>query len=94
MKTRQVDTLILACTHYPLLKKVIQRKIGRRVRLIDSSVSVARSVKAFLTADSEIDRLLERNNRLTLFVSDVTEQFKHIAEMTLRTHITFESVAR
>jgi len=92
LKTRQVDTLILGCTHYPLLKKVIQKKIGRRVRLIDSSVSVSNSVKAFLAANSEIDGRLGRNNRLTLYVSDVTDQFKHIAEMTLKTNITFKSV--
>ncbi len=92
LKTRQIDTLILGCTHYPLLKNVIQRKIGRRVQLIDSSVSVSNNVKAFLAGNSEIDRRLGRNNRLTLFVSDVTDQFKRIAEMTLKTNITFESV--
>jgi glutamate racemase len=93
LKTRQIDTLILGCTHYPLLKKVIQRKIGRRVHLIDSSICVASSVKAFLAANPQIDRRLGRNEYLTLFVSDVTDQFKKIAEMTLKTHITFESVS-
>jgi glutamate racemase len=92
LKTRQIDTLILGCTHYPLLKKVIQRKIGKRVHLIDSSISAANRVKAFLAANSQIDRRLGRNDHLTLFVSDVTDQFKKIAEMTLKTNITFEGV--
>ena len=92
LKTRQIDTLILGCTHYPLLKKVIQRKIGRRVHLIDSSISVSNSVKDFLAANTQIDRRLGRNDHLTLFVSDVTDQFKKIAEMTLKTKITFECV--
>jgi glutamate racemase len=92
LKIRQIDTLILGCTHYPLLKKVIQRKIGRRVHLIDSSISVASSVKSFLAANPQIDRRLGRNEYLTLFVSDVTDQFKKIAEMTLKTNIRFESV--
>jgi glutamate racemase len=92
LKTRQIDTLILGCTHYPLLKKVIQRKIGKRVHLIDSSISVSNSVNAFLAANSQIDRRLGRNGHLTLIVSDVTDQFKKIAEMTLKTKITFESV--
>ena len=92
LKTRQIDTLILGCTHYPLLKNVIQRKIGKRVHLIDSSISVSNSVKAFLAANRQIDRRLGRNDRLTLFVSDVTDQFKKIAEMTLKTKITFEAV--
>ena len=92
LKTRQIDTLILGCTHYPLLKKVIQRKIGKRVHLIDSSISVSNSVNAFLAANSQIDRRLGRNGQLTLFVSDVTDQFKKIAEMTLKTKITFECI--
>lgn len=93
LKSRQIDTLILGCTHYPLLKKVIQRKIGRRVQLIDSSISVSKSIKAFLGANSEIDRRLGRNDQLKLFVSDVTDQFKKIAEMTLKTNITFTCVS-
>ena len=92
LKTRQIDTLILGCTHYPLLKKVIQRKIGKRVHLIDSSISVAGSVKAFLDDNTQIDRQLGRNGHLTLFVSDVTDQFKKIAEITLKTNINFETV--
>ena len=92
LKMRQIDTLILGCTHYPLLRKVIQRKIGKRVHLIDSSISAASSVKTFLDDNTQIDRRLGRNGHLTLFVSDVTEQFKKVAEMTLKTNITFECV--
>jgi glutamate racemase len=92
LKTRQIDTLILGCTHYPLLKKIIQRKIGRRVQLIDSSISVSRSVQAFLDRNTEIDKQLGQNGNLTLFVSDVTDQFKKIAQMTLKTNVSFECV--
>ena len=92
LKTRQIDTLILGCTHYPLLKKVIQRKIGSRVQMIDSSISVSSSIKTFLAANTEIDRRLGRNERMTLFVSDVTPQFEKIAAMTLKTNIPFECV--
>ncbi len=92
LKMRQIDTLILGCTHYPLLKRVIQRKIGSRVQLIDSSISVSERVKAFLTDNREVERQLGHNGNLKLFVSDITDQFKKIAKMTLKTHITFERV--
>jgi glutamate racemase len=92
LKTRQVDTLILGCTHYPLLKKVIQRKIGRRVQLIDSSISVSGRVKAFLAQTAEVDQQLGQNGNLMLFVSDVTDQFEKIATMTLKTKVTFNCV--
>ncbi len=92
LKTRQIDTLILGCTHYPLLKKVIQRKIGQQVELIDSSICISERIKNFLSDKREIDQQLNQNGNLSLFVSDVTDQFKKIAEMTLNTHITFECV--
>ena len=92
LKIRQIDTLILGCTHYPLLKTVIQRKIGRRVRLIDSSISVSSSVKAFLAHNPKVNQQLGQNGNLMLFVSDVTDQFQKIATMTLRTDVTLKCV--
>jgi glutamate racemase len=92
LKIRQIDTLILGCTHYPLLKKVIQRKIGRRVRLIDSSISVSSSVRAFLAHNAEVKQQLGQNRNLMLFVSDVTDQFQKIAKMTLKTDLTLKCV--
>lgn len=92
LKARQIDALILGCTHYPLLKTIIQRKIGRRVHLIDSSISVATDLKRFLDNHVEIDQQLGQNGKLTLFVSDVTDQFQKIATMTLKTDATFECI--
>ena len=92
LKTRQIDTLILGCTHYPLLKNVIQTKIGKRVELIDSSICISEGIKHFLDNNRDIDRQLAQNGNLSLFVSDVTDQFKKIAQLTLKTNITFECV--
>ena len=92
LKTRRIDTLILGCTHYPLLKQVIQRKAGKQVHLIDSSISVAGDIKAFLEKYKEVDKPLGKNGKLTLFVSDITEQFEKIAVMTLKTKVKFDCV--
>jgi len=92
LKVRQIDTLILGCTHYPLLKKLIQRKIGRRVQLIDSSISVSSSVKTFLAHNPDVDRQLGQNGNLMLFASDVTDQFEKIATMTLKTNVSLKCV--
>ncbi|MFQ5681423.1 MAG: glutamate racemase [Candidatus Omnitrophota bacterium] len=57
---KKIDTLILGCTHYPLLKPLIARIMGRGVRLIDSAAAVAAEVKDLLT---EKDLLRPRNDR-------------------------------
>ena len=45
LKKKQIDTLILGCTHYPLLKTVLKKVMGPKVQLIDSAQAVATSVK-------------------------------------------------
>ena len=92
LKVRQIDTLILGCTHYPLLKDVIQRKIGKRVNIIDSSVAVAERVGDFLENHTEVDNLLSKNGRCQFFVSDVTDQFERTAKATLKRNVHLEHV--
>ena len=82
LKVRQIDTLILGCTHYPLLKHVIQRKIGKRINIIDSSTGVAGKVEKFLKERPDIDSLLSKNGKTRIFVSDVTDQFAKTARVT------------
>jgi len=92
LKVRQIDTLILGCTHYPLLKDKIQRKIGKRVAVIDSSIAVAEKVKDFLDTHPEVDNLLTKKGGFRLFVSDITEQFEKTARATLKRNIFLEHV--
>ncbi len=92
LKVRQIDTLILGCTHYPILKKIIQRKIGKRVNIIDSSETVAEKVKDFLKQNPETDHLLSKTGESRFFVSDMTEQFGKTAKDMLRRNIRLEHV--
>lgn len=92
LKVRQIDTLILGCTHYPLLKDKIQRKIGKRVAIIDSSIAVAAKVKDFLTAHPNVDNLINKSGKFKLFVSDITDQFAKTAKITLKRDITLEQI--
>ncbi len=48
LKNYQIDTLVLACTHYPLIKKLIQEKAGKRITVVDPSEAVARSVAEWI----------------------------------------------
>ena len=61
LKDKQIDTLVLGCTHYPLLAPLIQARAGRRVTLIDSSVETAKYVRDLLT-----DRPLAMDGRVPL----------------------------
>jgi len=80
-KLKQIDTFVLGCTHYPLLKKLIQPKIGKGVQIIDSSEELAAGLKAFLASHPEIDNELRRDRENRYFVSDVTDAASATAQM-------------
>jgi glutamate racemase len=68
-----IDTLILGCTHYPLLKTVIRATMGRGVRLVDSGVATAAAVEEVLRGEG----LLRRRGgaEASFFVTDAPERF-------------------
>ncbi len=80
LKNDQIDTLVLGCTHYPLLKGLIQPRIGKRVRLIDSSTATAAAVKQYIEANPEI---VKENSLLPVqhnyYVSDLTDTVEKIS---------------
>ncbi|MDA3896187.1 MAG: glutamate racemase [Desulfobacteraceae bacterium] len=92
LKTKQIDTLILGCTHYPILKSIIQHKIGKRVRVISSSTAVAEQIRLFLSSSPEIDQKLSKNGKSEFFVSDLTPQFEKTAKAVIRQHIQLNHV--
>ncbi|WP_456431934.1 glutamate racemase [Thermosulfuriphilus sp.] len=83
LKVRGVDTLVLGCTHYPLLKGIIAAKMGRRVTVIDSSEELAREIKEFLDQKPELRVTLERTGEHLFFVSDLTPTSQRIARLFL-----------
>ena len=81
LKGGAMDVLILGCTHYPILKPLLQRLAGRRVRLIDSARETARAAAALLGARG----LLRPGRRggAEFFVTDGPERFLRLARRFL-----------
>ena len=78
---KKIDTIILGCTHYPLLKQTIKKVIGNKISIIDSANAVALAVKNLLTEKG----LLKVNGKSTykFYVSDGPEKFKNIGSKFL-----------
>ncbi len=78
LKQADVDTVILGCTHYPLLRDVIQRTMGRDVLLVDSAREVAQRVQRILH-DKKLTRA-RGQGRHKFYVSDKPQEFGRIAQ--------------
>ena len=78
---KNIDALVLGCTHYPLLKDIIQKHAGKNIILIDSAKATAQKVKDVLIKHN---MLANKNNskklssKLSFYVSDNPEKFKKI----------------
>ncbi len=81
IKEADVDTLILGCTHFPLLAPIIQAELGDGVRLIDSGEETARRCAALLSEENR--HTPERSGRCEFFVSDQPGGFSQVAEIFL-----------
>jgi len=88
LKNQQIDTLILGCTHYPLLKHLIQPRIGRKVALVDSSAAAANFLKNYLEKHPDLTSAKNHvpdQNRY--FVTDLTEMAGRTANKIFGRHI-------
>jgi len=82
LKGSGIDTLVLGCTHYPLLKGVIREVMGESVNLVDSAEETARVVREILAGRSETRPDLEKGNH-HFFVTDVPAGFIRVGNRFL-----------
>jgi glutamate racemase len=82
LKRACVDTVILGCTHYPLLKPVIKEVLGKKVILIDSAKQVAIEVKKILASEGLLNKA-SRCGSPKFYVSDNPEWFSGLAKRFL-----------
>lgn len=82
LKSKKIDTLVLGCTHYPLLKNAFRKVAGRGIGLIDSAVSTARDVKALLEEEGALNNRKGKGG-INFFVSDEPAYFRKVGEKFL-----------
>ena len=79
LKRFKIDTLILGCTHYPLLKETIQEVMGKAVTLIDSAREIALEVKQIL-GETQIMNDSKRKPHHKFLVTDRPQAFEKAAK--------------
>jgi len=82
LKLNKIDTLVLGCTHYPILEQVIGAQFENRVTLIDSGEATAAEVDALLDAN-DLRNPSKHKGNVQFFVSDIPHKFTEIGERFL-----------
>lgn len=75
----EIDTLVLGCTHYPILKETIKKFVGKKITLVDSAVEISKSLKEIINNDQNTNV----NGKNYFYVSDNENKFKELASRIL-----------
>ena len=83
LKNANVDTLILGCTHYPLLKKEIQRIMGKSCKIISSAEAAVESIGRYFTRHPEVKESLSHGKKREFLTTDCPERFAELGKKFL-----------
>jgi len=75
-KDKNLDTLILGCTHYPLLLETIQKYVPQNIKILDQGKIIAEKLKEYLVRHPEIDKRLSKNGTLRFQTTESAENFE------------------
>jgi glutamate racemase len=82
LQNKKIDALILACTHYPHLQKMIQTIMGKGVTIPDTGKIIANSLKDYLSRHSEL-KITKTKTSCDFYTTDNPKMFKDLAEKFL-----------
>lgn len=80
-KDKNIDTLLLACTHYPLLKEKIEKYLPQNVKLIFQGEIVAESLKNYLHRHPEIETKISKEGKQIFYTTDAAKDFENMASI-------------
>lgn len=92
LKAAQIDTLILGCTHYPLLMKEFQRIAGKRIKVLDGPKIVAEKLADYLKRHPEIESKLKKDGQVRYLTTDSAEKFELLGSRFFGSQIRSEKI--
>jgi glutamate racemase len=91
-KDPEIDTIILGCTHYPLLLSKINKYLPEGIKVISQGEYVAASLKSYLKRHTEMDNLCTKNGSCKFLTTESEIKFSESASTFLNTEIIVERV--
>lgn len=84
--TSNIDTLILGCTHYPIIKATLKKIVGDKVKIVDPAIETSNELTSVLTKMNALNQQQEIPE-YRFFVTEISPNFNKIGEMFLNTKL-------
>ncbi len=91
-KDPDIDTLILGCTHYPLLINTIKKYLPENITVVEQGEIVAGKLKDYLLRHPEIEKLCSMGGKIEYYTTEQTRNFEEIASIFLSETIQAETI--
>ncbi len=88
----RIDTVVLACTHYPLLLPVIQRYLDPAIRIIWQGPLVAESFAGYLQHHPDMEAVCSKNGSIQFYTTDQAESFEEKASLFYRQPVSARQI--
>ena len=87
LKSHNIDTLILACTHYPFMLREFKDVMGKRVQVPNPGKIIATSLRDYLHRHPEIEKLLSKKGERHFLTTDDPKRFKEVGDRFMKTDL-------
>lgn len=88
----QIDTILLGCTHYPLLLPLISRYVPKHIQIVSQGDLVASSLKKYLKRHPEIENICSKNKSTTFYTTDNPVEFDKKGEIFFHEKISSQHI--
>ncbi len=92
-KNKNIEGLILGCTHYPIVERDIKKILGKKIKILAQTEIVPKKIKAYLKTDSALASKLSKNHKKEFYVTDTTERFTKLARKWFGKNINLQKVS-
>ena len=89
-KEKNIDKIILGCTHYPIYEKIIREELGYEVELINTGVTVSKYLQKYLK-DKDLENQ-EKRKKEKIFLTKPEKHFKEIAKNILNENLDIQAI--
>lgn len=89
---KNLDALVLGCTHYPILKKEIKKMINKNIKIISQDEMVPKKLHEYLNKHKEIDQKLSKNKKIKLLVTSQNENMNTLVKKWFSKNMKVEVV--
>ena len=89
---KKIDAIILGSTHYTVIKRAVQKAVGKNVKVISQDDIIPRALADYLQRHPELERRVSRKRRRSFLVTDITPHFQKTSTQWFGKHVRLKKV--